>query len=157
MRKSLLFLLVLTACTEGVWYSSYQPIDNGGWRKDEVKEFSFSPVDSIQNYHMYIHIRNDDTFPYSNLFLITEMTFPGGEQMKDTLEYIMAEPSGRWLGEGVGSIKENKLWYRENIVFPVKGVYTLRITHAMRQNGEVDGIDKLLGITDVGIEIEQAQ
>lgn len=157
MRRSLLFLFFVAACTEGVLYSSYQPIDNGGWDKDEVKEFSFSPGDSIQKHNMYIHIRNDDTFPYSNLFLIADMTFPGGDQLRDTLEYTMADPSGKWLGEGMGSIKENKLWYKENIVFPVNGVYTIRITHAMRQNGEVDGIDKLPGITDVGIEIEQAE
>lgn len=157
MRKALLFLLLVAACTEGVLYSSFQPVDNGGWDKDEFKEFSFSPGDTIQKHHMYIHIRNDDTFPYSNLFLITEMTFPGGDQLRDTLEFIMADPTGKWLGDGVGSIKENKLWYKEDIVFPVNGVYTLRIAHAMRQNGEVDGIDKLPGITDVGVEIEQAE
>jgi gliding motility-associated lipoprotein GldH len=67
----------------------------------------------------------------------------------------MATPEGEWLGQGYGSVKENKLWYKENIFFPVKGVYTLDISHAMRQNGKADGIQELQGITDVGFEIEK--
>ena len=65
----------------------------------------------------------------------------------------MAQPDGTWLGKGYGSIKENKLWFKENIVFPSAGVYTLRLSHAMRKNGNVDGVINLEGITDVGFEI----
>jgi len=67
----------------------------------------------------------------------------------------MANADGTWLGKGYGSIKENKLWYKENINFPVTGVYTVRIEHAMRKNGTVDGIVELPGIIDVGVEIEK--
>jgi gliding motility-associated lipoprotein GldH len=67
----------------------------------------------------------------------------------------MAQPTGEWLGKGVGSVKENKLWYKENIVFPQSGVYKVNVFHAMRKNGEVDGLHELDGITDVGLEIEK--
>ena len=56
----------------------------------------------------------------------------------------------------MGSIKESKLWYKENIVFPDSGVYKLSVSHAMRKNGEVDGLFILDGITDVGLEIEKS-
>ena len=68
----------------------------------------------------------------------------------------MALPNGQWLGKGYGSIKENKLWYKENIVFPSSGVYTLQISHAMRKNGNIEGIVDLEGITDVGFQIEKS-
>ena len=68
----------------------------------------------------------------------------------------MALPDGQWLGKGAGSVKENKLWYKENISFPESGVYTLHIRHAMRRNGEVEGLALLKGITDVGLQIEKA-
>ncbi|MGY8915706.1 MAG: gliding motility lipoprotein GldH family protein, partial [Flavobacteriales bacterium] len=42
------------------------------------------------------------------------------------------------------------------VVFPVKGVYTLDISHAMRRNGSVEGIMDLKGITDVGFQIEKS-
>ena len=69
----------------------------------------------------------------------------------------MASPTGEWLGTGMGSVKESKLWYRENVDFSNMGVYKLRVAHAMRKNGEVDGLENLLGITDVGVEVEKIQ
>ena len=82
---------------------------------------------------------------------------PSGNTKVDTLEYEMALPTGEWLGKGNGSIKESKLWYKENVVFEESGVYTVNVLHAMRKNGEVNGLDNLEGITDVGNQIEKAQ
>lgn len=153
----MIVLLLVTACAENMLFSEYQAVDGRGWDKNDVKEFAFTATDSAEAHHVYIQVRNDDSFPFSNLFLITELTFPDGLQLRDTLEYTMADATGKWLGAGVGSIKENKLWYKENVVFPGPGVYTIRVAHAMRENGQVDGIGRLKGITDVGIEIEQAE
>ena len=82
------------------------------------------------------------------------MEFPHGKVVTDTLEYKMANPDGSWLGTGFGTIKENKLWYKEGITFFEGGTYNLRITHAVRNNGEVDGVTALEGISDVGYSIE---
>lgn len=123
---------------------------------DDTAHFEFSDMDTTVTYNMFINIRNDNTFPFSNLFLITELEHPDGNTVKDTLEYKMAEPTGEWLGKGLGSVKENKLWYRENIVFPKTGVYKVNVSHAMRKNGDVEGLHVLEGITDVGLEIEKS-
>lgn len=133
--------------------SEYRTTDNGSWNKEDILEFTFTEIDSIQKYDIFINVRNDETFQYNNLFLIAELNFPDGNTVTDTLEYEMALPDGTWLGKGFGSLKENKLWYKENIVFPSTGVYTLRVAHAMRKNGSVNGVENLEGITDVGFEI----
>ena len=146
-------LVFVVSCNEAIVKSGFRATDKGIWNKENSIEFSFSEVDTIQKHHIFINVRNDNTFPYSNLFLIAELYYPNGETVKDTLEFVMATPDGTWLGKGYGSIKENKLWYKENIVFPSSGVYTLRISHAMRKNGNVDGVVNLDGITDVGFEI----
>ena len=156
MRSCLFAIIVffmLIACNESLVKSEFKAIDNGSWNKDSIVEFSFSDLDTLQNHHMFINLRNDENFPYNNLFLIAELDFPDGETLTDTLEYEMALPDGRWLGHGYGSIKENKLWYKENIVFQNSGVYTLRLAHAMRKNGSIEGVENLEGITDVGFEI----
>lgn len=158
MCKSVTALLVfflLVSCDQSLVKSEYKATDNGVWEKDNQIEFTFSELDSLAQYNMFISVRNDDTFPYNNLFLITELKGPDGSIEKDTLEYQMAKPDGTWLGQGYGSLKENKLWYKENIVFSSTGVYTLKVAHAMRKNGNVNGIEQLQGITDVGFEIEQ--
>ena len=156
MRSCLFAIIVffmLIACNESLVKSEFKAIDNGSWNKDSIVEFSFSDLDTLQNHHMFINLRNDENFPYNNLFLIAELDFPDGETLTDTLEYEMALPDGQWLGHGYGSIKENKLWYKENIVFQNSGVYTLRLAHAMRKNGSIEGVENLEGITDVGFEI----
>jgi len=150
-----IFLVVvfMASCGKGLVKSEFQSTDNGTWSKDDSIEFNFSEMDTIQEHDMFINVRNDNSFPYNNLFLIAKLEFPDGESVTDTLEYEMALPDGTWLGKGHGSIKENKLWYKENIVFTSSGVYTLRISHAMRKNGDVNGVINLEGITDVGFEI----
>src|SRR6056297_627627 len=153
----LLYLLIcssiLLSCSDTPVFSEYKSVSGAVWNKDDVKEFTFSKMDSLQGYNVFINVRNDQNFPYSNLFLIASLNTPEGEVVQDTLEYNMALPDGTWLGKGSGSIKENKLWYKENIVFPTSGVYTLQVSHAMRKNGNVSGVVGLEGITDVGIEI----
>ena len=159
MRKSDLILLgvfvLLLGCGKDMEYSEYRALENGRWSREEIQEFKTPELSAGVAYDFYIQVRNDNRYPFSNLFLITELEFPEGETQRDTLEYQMAEADGTWLGQGYGSIKENKLWYKENIDLPVTGVYTIRIEQAMRKNGSVEGISELEGIIDVGLEIER--
>lgn len=154
---ALLVSMAMVSCNSNLVFSDYQPMTNGNWNSQKPVNFEFSGLDSLLSHNMYITIRNDNTFAFGNLFLIAELEHPNGETQKDTLEYKMAEPSGEWLGKGVGSIKENKLWFHEKVVFPDSGVYKVSISHAMRKNGEVQGVHILEGITDVGLEIEKTE
>ncbi|WP_299533818.1 gliding motility lipoprotein GldH [Ulvibacterium sp.] len=147
---------LFVSCNDALIKAEYKATDKGSWNKENTIEFTFSEMDTLHSHNLFINIRNDETFRYSNLFLIAELDFPSGQTIKDTLEYEMARPDGSWLGKGSGSVKENKLWYKENIVFPTSGVYTLRVSHAMRKNGKVEGIMNLQGITDVGFQIEKS-
>ena len=147
--------LLLLGCGQSPEFSQFQALENGSWNKDDVREFEIPELREGEAYDIFINIRNDNSYPYSNLYLITEMEYPAGETYRDTLEYAMASADGTWLGKGFGSIKENKLWYKENINLPVNGVYTIRIEQAMRKNGSVDGINDLPGIIDVGVEIQR--
>ncbi len=153
----LLALILLSSCKDSLVYSEYKPTSNGSWSREDVKEFEISEIDSLDSHNLYIMIRNDNTFPYSNLFLIAELNTPDDRVVRDTMEFEMARPDGSWLGKGAGSVIENKLWYKENIVFTSPGVYKIQLSHAMRQNGKVEGINNLKGITDVGIEVERRE
>lgn len=136
-------------------YGDYKELSNG-WDKDEVLTFDFQAPDSTYTYDMFINLRNNEDFPFSNLFLIVNLNFPNGKVVTDTLEYEMAKANGEWLGEGFSSVKENKLFYKEAVAFPDQGNYSVTIEHAMRKNGNVEGVTTLNGITDVGIRIEKS-
>jgi len=147
----------LFSCNDALVYSEYIPLRNGVWKEKDTLRFQLSDLDSVQRHHLFLNVRNDERYEFSNLFLILELEAPSGNTKVDTLEYEMALPTGEWLGKGIGSLKESKLWYKENIVFEETGVYSINVLHAMRKNGEVEGLQDLLGITDVGVQIEKAQ
>ena len=117
--------------------------------------FRFEEVDTISPKNIFVMIRNNEDYDFSNLFLITKLRCPDNKVIIDTLEYEMATPEGKWLGYGYSSVKESKLWYKENFSFPLKGKYQIDIEQAMRKIGESEGIIKLNGITEVGVQIEE--
>lgn len=104
---------------------------------------------------MFINIRNNAAYSFSNLFLITALEFPNGKKIIDTLEYEMTDVSGAFLGKGFTDIKENKLFYKESVVFPMSGDYLLTISQAMRKSNATEGMKMLNGIIDVGFRIEK--
>ena len=159
MRKRIsgfLIAMLLFSCNQNVVFDKYQSVGDA-WDKDNTVEFNFTAPDSIQAYNLFINLRNNNNYKFSNLFLIAELNYPNGKTLVDTLEYQMAKPTGELLGSGAFSLKENKLWYKgfnEPFVFSELGNYQIKISQAMRQNGSVEGVKLLDGITDVGFRIE---
>lgn len=151
---SLLFLL--WSCDSNRVYDEYESITNG-WNKDSIVTFDLPEMDSIPDYNLFINVRNNNDYAFSNIFLIANIQFPQGKVITDTLEYRMAYPDGEWLGTGFGDVKENKLWYKEGVRFNEPGRYKISIQHAMRKSGSEKGIDNLEGITQVGLRIENTQ
>lgn len=150
----IILMLGFTSCDSGRVFDAYRTIPNS-WHKDSVISFNIIPPDTTKQYNLFVNIRNTSDFKYSNLFLVVEMNFPNGRVIKDTLEYLMAKPSGEYLGTGFSDIKENKLFYKEGFIFEERGDYKVIIQHAMREIGSVKGIENLEGITDVGFRIEK--
>jgi gliding motility-associated lipoprotein GldH len=159
MRSNVLLLFlatffVLVSCDSNQVYDVYKSVPNT-WHKDSVVSFNVTPPDSTNAYNLFVNLRNTNDYKFNNLFLIVEMVFPHGKTITDTLEYRMADPSGKLLGTGLTDTKENKLWYKEQVIFEEVGDYTVKIQHAMRENGKVNGVLELDGITDVGFRIEK--
>ncbi len=146
-------ILCVVSCDKNRVFDVYKSVPNQ-WHKDSIVGFKITPPDTINPYNLFVNLRNTNAYKYNNLFLIVGIEFPHGKTIKDTLEYRMAAPSGELLGTGVGDIKENKLWYKENVVFKENGEYQITIQQAMRAHGKVKGVVNLKGITDVGFRIE---
>jgi gliding motility-associated lipoprotein GldH len=147
------------SCDSNRVFDEYKSVPNQ-WHKDSIISFNVIPPDSTNNYNLFVNLRNTNDYKYNNLFLIVEMDYPNGKILKDTLEYKMADPDGKLLGTGFTDVKENKLWYKgfeRPFMFNESGEYKIKIQHAMRQNGQVNGIENLVGITDIGFRIEKLE
>ncbi len=154
----LLFVLIVSvgACSRGMVFDEFKNMTDNKWHKDSVLNFTVNSTDTLSKNNIYINLRNNKDYEFSNLFLIVGIKFPNNYQIIDTLEYEMTTPEGRFLGAGITDIKENKLEYKTNVNFPEVGNYDFQIQHAMRKSRTVDGIEYLNGITDVGLRIEKA-
>jgi gliding motility-associated lipoprotein GldH len=154
----LLFFIVvisMTSCSNHMEFDQYKSIENDRWHKDSIIRFKVESNDTISKNNININIRNNKDYEFSNLFLIVGIKFPNNYQIVDTLEYEMTTPEGHFLGTGFSDIKENKLEYKTNVIFPVKGEYNISIQQAMRKTKDIDGLVYLNGITDVGVQIEK--
>ncbi len=149
-------LLLVSSCDKKRVFDEYRPFD-GKWNKDSIVSFAFNQKDTVSKYNLFVNIRNNNNYPFSNIYLIVQMQQPGGLTKVDTLEYQMANPDGTLMGEGFSDVKESKLWYKENLIFPKAGKYNVTIQQAVRNTGKITGVQELDGITDIGFRIEHKE
>lgn len=149
-------IIILSSCSDrGTIFSEYKSIHKNKWHKDSIISFNVDIEDTISTNIVYINLRNDKDYAFNNIFLIASINYPNQTKIIDTLEYKMADEKGYFLGTGFTDIKENKLIFKEKIIFPTKGVYKFSVQQAVRKNEEKHGIDFLEGVTDVGIKIKK--
>jgi len=142
-------LSLLMACQSEAGIRADQDLAEG-WQ-DPVT-FSLPKLQS-GNYDLFIHLRNDDNYPYANIYLIARIQSDSLILHSDTLEYAMAAPNGKWLGKGFAEVKESKLYWRENIELQDSLTYQIEIEHAQRAQGQVQGHKNLPGIVSVGFSL----
>lgn len=158
-RPSFLILLLaisLLSCDKKRVFDDYKSVGSS-WKKDSIVDFGFIQKDTTKAYNLFLNLRSNSNYQFSNLFLIVALEHPDGLTKVDTLQYQMAEPDGTLLGEGFSDIKESKLVYKENMKFPKAGNYNVRIQQAVRQTGKIVGVNELEGITEVGFRIESTE
>lgn len=151
----LMFLLVIS-CDKKRVFDQYKSVGNA-WHKDSIVTFELPKLDPKKSFNLYVNVRDNDDYPFSNLFLIVSLEQPNHQVKVDTLEYQMTNPDGTLLGDGFSDIKENKLFYKDKQNFTQKGIYKIHIKHATRQTGKIEGITSLPGISDVGFRIESTE
>ena len=157
--SSILFILILSSlfsCDKTRVFDDYKSVGTA-WNRDSIVKFDLPKLDPIKKYNVFVNLRNNDNYPFNNIFLLVSLENPDGLTKVDTLEYAMANPDGTLLGDGFSDTKESKLFYKENLKFDKKGKYKIRIQQAIRQTGKTVGVKELDGISEVGLRIEATQ
>jgi gliding motility-associated lipoprotein GldH len=129
-------------------YNQYQIIDPVSWEKEKEYYFTFMIDDNTVPYNITFEIRNNNLYPYQNLWIFYSEEQPFGPLLRDTMECVLADDYGKWKGEGI-SLFQSGFPVRTNYRFPIKGQYTFSFRQGMRDND-------LRGIQEIGLRIEQA-
>jgi len=128
-------------------YEKIVALPSEGWLSSDTYKFDIPVTDTTKAYDILLHLRNSGRYAYSNIWFFIETQSPKGNTLKDTFEIILADDLGRWLGEGIGDVNNILVPYKENILFPVNGVYQITITQAMRDS-------VLDNVLDLGIRLQ---
>ena len=151
-RQILLLIFIISftfsSCNFSSIYNENVIVEDAKWQKDEAVRFEVMITDSLSNYNFFLNIRNTTDYRYSNLYVFLMTRFPNGNITRDTIECILADTEGRWLGKGWSNLKENNILLKKQLQFPLNGKYVFFVQQAMRD-------DVLEGIHDVGLQINK--
>lgn len=144
----LVLSIALISCLDLPEYSESRVVDSEVWASSDTTFFDWTIDNDSVLYNCFVDVRHSGDYPFSNLYLFLDLTYPNGKHRVDTLECTLADKRGRWYGSGLGDIVDHRIEYKTGIQFPATGDYILGITHGMRQ-------DPLDGVTDMGFRIER--
>ena len=139
-------IAMFISCNNNVVFDDYKTFENQIWNSDSSVVFGYSASDTICTHKLVIKVRHTTDYEFQNLFLFikTEKT--------DTLEVLLANKEGKWLGRGTGDVREVEVVYRKDKVFSKKGNFTFEIEQAMRY-GSNEKINNLKYIDAVGVAV----
>ncbi|MGB0881565.1 MAG: gliding motility lipoprotein GldH [Vicingaceae bacterium] len=149
---AIIFLMVgFVSCDSNKVFEEYIEVENANWKKENIASFQFEAKDTTAAHNLYINVRNTGTYAYSNIYLFVTMQGPNGGLLKDTVNCVLADNRGKWLGNGVGDLWDLRIPYVGGFKFAQSGKYTVSLEQAMRvENG-------LEGITDIGLRVEKVK
>lgn len=148
ITSAMLILIFTISCNRDIVYEQYAEITDNLWDTDDIKQFDVPIQDTLHAFDVFIMLRNNGQYPWRNIHMFVSTTSPLQQQVKDSVEYYLADEMGKWKGSGWGNIFTHRLPYRLNVKFPYKGIYRFEIQHGMRN-------EELPGIMDVGILVKR--
>jgi len=143
-------MLVAFSCDSKRVFEENKEIAGSVWNRNNVVSFKIPITDTLSPHNVYLNIRQNGQYNKSNIYLFINIISPKGDKIRDTVNCILADTKGKWLGSGLGDLYNNQLMYKHNIGFPHAGTYTFEIEQAMR-------VDNLKNVEDIGVRIERAR
>lgn len=146
----ILLAFMLLACNFNDIYEKVVDIPKSEWDKKKAASFQVPVTDTLTSHDIYLNVRNNNDYLYSNLFVFVTLIAPNGKSVKDTIEITLADEKGKWLGHGFSGVWSTKQVYKRQVRFSQPGIYKINIQQGMRD-------DILRGIPDIGINIEKSK
>jgi len=148
--KLLLFITVLfgiISCSHNEFFFKYRSFSNAEWNREDPAVFHVNVEDITQPYNVSIELRNNNTYPFSNIWLFVDYRMPDGASRLDTVSVELADVYGKWYGRGM-SLYNLSIPYETHVLYPDTGTYIYSIRQGMREN-------QLKGISDIGLKISK--
>lgn len=145
--------LIFTACDETRYYEKNIDFKQRYWLADDRPTFEFEINEPERTYNLYLTVRNESSYPNSNLYFTYYLADSTGNEIQKKLvsEFLFDKKTGHPFGtSGLGDVYDHRFMLLKAYSFPSPGKYTLRYEQFMRT-------DTLRGIYSVGLRIENAE
>jgi len=141
---------MLISCDKHRIYDKFKDLKKNIWCSTETVKFDVRINDTTSYHNVFINIRNSGKYRYCNIYFFINTIYPDGKVSRDTVDCRLADEKGKWLGKGLGDLKDNKFLLKRNIRFHQTGIYSFEFEQAMRT-------DTLEGIESIGLRIEKIE
>jgi gliding motility-associated lipoprotein GldH len=138
-------LLFLSACSHSEIFSEFHSFPEAEWARNKKVDFDVNIEDSSLKYDVFLEIRNNNDYPFRNLWLFVDITAPDGKQRADTINVELADVYGKWHGKGI-SLYSYSFSYDSDMHYPGSGFYTYSVRQGMRE-------EVLKGVSDIGLTV----
>lgn len=145
MRALPFLLLLLFASCSRPAYVDQHDLPVTGWHQDSALTFTVPVTDSAATYDVLLQLRTDNRYPYQNLWLFVSEQRDSTLLVCDTIECMLADDRGRWLGKG-NIHHDILLLYAAHHRFPRTGNYIYTIRQGMRE-------ELLPGVESIAVEL----
>lgn len=139
---------LLMGCENDAFINKTVELKDAAWSFNDPMKISAEIEDTTGTHNFYIQLRHGGNYKYQNLIVFFKTFYPNNTYTVDTIDCPLAEPSGRWLGSGLGDILDNRILFKINHKFPQSGTYNFELQHAMRP-------DTIHEIYDVGLIVQR--
>lgn len=149
MKRYLLLLISFFcfSCNHNLLFEEYKNIPGEEWCISHIVRFNID-IPEAGTYDLYTGVRHTTDYEMANLWCFIKISDSTRVLFRDTLNIKLAEPDGRWLGDGF-TIKTIEKELNKATYLP-KGKYTCDIEQGMR-------IQCLKGIKNIGFIVKKKE
>lgn len=148
----LIVTLLLSGCLSSPYYQKEYTIPDYKWTYQYQPDFKINITKPNEQHNMQFLIRHTEAYPYANIWLMVHIKKPGDTTFQRVrVEVPLAEPTGKWLGRGMGEIWEQRMPLNletDSSFLATAGTWEFKINHDMR-------MEPLPEILQVGLRVEQ--
>lgn len=145
----LVFCFLFISCDRNRVFDENKSIPGNSWFYKNIIPFDLRINDTASEYNLYVNLRIDANYKYSNIFMWVHSLDPERNSQKTRVEIRLSDDGGKWLGSGLGDIYDYRFPVFKNVRFPLSGFYRFDLEQNMRD-------DTLAHIRAVGLRLEYA-
>lgn len=137
-------ILLLSACTDGIFYHQYRKVDSDNWQKTDTVAFELPQIWQDEELSAEIGVRTTNSYDYTNLFMLGILERNGEGVSTDTLFINIYNHDGTKNGQGF-------LFTTATRSLPTLHVdsgmhYTYKVVHFMKP-------EQIEGVASVGLKL----